>query len=130
MTETYPDAGSFFAALADKAETLRQTLVSMNSEERSRFVPHLIVSTTMVFGVWEDEREATGFGIQIIKGEDMIAPLAGFEMPDDFTVAAIPCVSYDQAAAARDAWMRYVHLQETRSKDRPEPAAAEARRSA
>ncbi len=34
-------------------------------------------------------------------------PLDSFEMPDGITIVAIPCVSYEQAAAARDAWVRY-----------------------
>ena len=107
MTETYLDAKHFVAALADKAEALRRSLIPMSDEARSKHATHLVLTSTMVFGVWPDTDEAGGIGIQIIKGEDVLVPLDGFEMPDGISIVAIPCVGYEQATAARDAWIRY-----------------------
>jgi hypothetical protein len=130
MSETYADAGSFFSALIEKTETLRQALVAMGGDDRSRCITRLVQDSTMVFGVWEDEREAEGFGFQIIKGENVIVPLSAFEMPDGVTIAAIPCVGREQAEAAGDAWARYELRREAASEDRPDPALKAARPAA
>jgi hypothetical protein len=107
MTETYPDLNSFIAALADKAEAFRQSLIPMSDEARLKHAMRLVQTSTMVFGVWPDAEEAGGVGVQIIKGKDVLVPLDCFEMPDGITIAAIQCVGYEQAAAARDAWGGY-----------------------
>jgi hypothetical protein len=109
MTETCSDARSFFATLAEMAEGLRQALVAMPDADRSKHVGRLVRDSTMVFGVWPDSGEPDGIGTQIIKGDEMLVPLDGFVMPEAVSVAAIPCVGLDQAAAARDAWMQYEH---------------------
>ncbi len=120
MSETGRDARSFFAALADMAESLRQDLVRMPDGERSRHISRLVLESTMVFGVWPDAEQPGETGAQVIKGDDVLPPLAGFLMPEGMTITAIPCAGPEQALAARDAWMRY---EKREAREEAEPAA-------
>jgi hypothetical protein len=126
MSETWRDARSFFAALAEIAEDLRQDLVEMPDQERSRHVSRLVLESTMVFGVWPDAEQPEETGAQVIKGDDVLPPLAGFLMPEDVTITAIPCVGIEQALAARDAWMLYEETEERTATEETASAAARA----
>jgi hypothetical protein len=99
------DARSF-TALFEMAEELRQTLIPLNDIERAKLVSEIVRDRDMVYGVWPDENEAYGFGVQIIKGDAIIPYLEGFETNDELSIAAIPCVGLEQALAARDEWGR------------------------
>ena len=88
------------------AEELRQTLIRLNDIERAKLVTEIVRNSDMTFGVWPDDDEADGFGVQIIKGEAIMPPLEAFETDDEFSVVAIPCVGLEQALAARDKWGR------------------------
>ncbi len=92
MASVYRDARTFFAALADMAEQLRLTLIPLNDIERAKLVTEIVRDSDMVFGVWADEDEPDGFGVQIIKGETIMPPLEGFETNDELSIAAVPCV--------------------------------------
>ena len=124
MASAYRDARSFFAALAVMAEELRLALMPLNDIERAKLVTEIVRDSDMVFGVWLDDDEADGFGVQIIQGEAITPPLEGFETDDELNVAAIPCVGLEQALAARDEWGR---LEEP---DEETPEAQIAARSA
>lgn len=109
MSETRSDARRFLASMAEMAESLRRALVAMPDAERSMHVGRLIRDSTMIFGVWSDPQEPSGVGMQIIKGDEVLVPLDAFIMPEAITIAAIPCVGLEQAAAARGAWKQHEH---------------------
>jgi hypothetical protein len=106
MTITFRDARQFLTALADMAEALRLAIIPMSNRERGQLVTRIVADNQMVFGVWPDADQPDGFGVQVIKGEALMPPLEGFELPDEIRVTAIPCVGLEQAIAARDAWGR------------------------
>ena len=58
----------------------------------------------MIFGVWPEAGSPDGVGVVIIRGEEILPPLVGFETERDTAIAAIPCAGRDQALAARAAW--------------------------
>jgi hypothetical protein len=104
MASAYRDARSLFAALCDIAEELRLALIPLSDIERAKLVTEIVRESDMVYGVWPEENKDDGFGVQIIKGEAILPPLAGFERDDELRIAAIPCVGLEQALAARDEW--------------------------
>jgi hypothetical protein len=107
MVATFRDAPRFLTALADMAEEeLRLVIIPLSDLDRAQLMTRLVADSDMVFGVWPDVDEPERFGVQVIKGEGMMPPLEGFELPEEVTVAAIPCVGLEQALAARDAWGR------------------------
>ena len=103
---TFRDTKQFFAALAAMAEEVRHSIIPMAELERMQLVTRIVNENDMVFGVWSDPDEPEGLGIQVIKGESLMPPLDGFELAEELSVAAIPCVGLEQAIAARDAWGR------------------------
>ena len=102
----FRDATQFLKALGDMAEDLRTGIIPLTDLERTRLVMRVVREADMVFGVWPDDDQPEGFGVQAIKGSDLMPPLEGFELPGEVTVAAIPCVGLEQALAARDEWGR------------------------
>ena len=105
MAGTFQDAERFLAALVKQAEALRLAILAIaDNAERSRHVMDLVAECDMVFGVWPDPDAPDGVGLAIVKGEDMMPPLVGFETEREVKVAAIPCACREIAAAARDAW--------------------------
>jgi len=104
MPTLYRDARAFFAALAEMAEELRQAILELDDHGRLRLISRAVIESDMVFGVWPDQNEPEGFGVQIIKGEALMPPLVGFETDRELVVAAIPCASLEQAIVARDTW--------------------------
>ena len=109
MPITYENAHSFFAALASMAEEFRETILQSNDLERLRLITDVVTQRDMVFGVWPDEAEEGGFGVQIIKGEAEMPPLVGFERASAVSIGAIPCAGFAQAVAARDVWREEAH---------------------
>ena len=104
MPVVYPDADSFFAALAAMAEDLRQQIIPLSDLERRAIITRILDDSDMVFGVWPEGDDAAVVGVLVIKGEDMMPPLEGFDMPGEVRLSAIPCVGRLQAQAARIAW--------------------------
>ena len=104
MPVVYPDADSFFAALAGMAEDLRQQIIPLSELERRALITRIVDDSDMVFAVWQDGKEANGSGALLIKGRDMMPPIEGFDMPKEVKLTAIPCVGPLQAQAARAAW--------------------------
>ncbi len=115
MAPPYRDARHFFSALAEMAEELRQAIISMAETERAEFVTKLVEESDMVFGVWPEAEAEDGWGIKLIKGEDMMPPLVGFETDHEVSVMALPCASSEVALSAREALQA----------DAPQEAAAE-----
>jgi hypothetical protein len=103
MAPPYRDARDFFSAVAEMAEELRQAIVHMTEAERSELVTKLVQESDMVVGVWPDAEAGDGVGIAVIKGEDVMPPLVGFETEREVNIAAIPCVDRHAAVAAREA---------------------------
>ena len=94
---------TFYDALAEMAERLHRTIVALADEER---LPHLlnrVSNSAIVFGVWPDPDQPSGFGFHLIKGRGHLAALSG-ELPDEMTTTAIPCVGLEQAIAAETVW--------------------------
>ena len=60
------DSNSFFAAIADMAEELRQTILRTDELERAGYVDRLCMESDVVFGVWPDAEEPTGFGVYLL----------------------------------------------------------------
>lgn len=112
MPTVFRDARAFFEALRDMAEDLRQALVELDEGGRRRLVSQALAESDMVYGIWPDDGEPGGIGVQIIKGEDLMPPLVGFETDHEVIVAAILCAGLEQAIAARDAWGRARHSDE------------------
>jgi len=104
MPVVYPDAESFFAALAAMAEDLRLQIVPLSDFERRALVTRIVDDSDMVFGVWRNGDNAAGVGALVIKGRERMPPIEGFEMPSEIKLAAIPCVGRLQAQGARAAW--------------------------
>jgi len=104
MPQPYRDARDFLKALADMAEELRQAIVPMSEAERTPLLARLIDESEMIFGVWPEAGSPDGVGVVIIRGEEILPPLVGFETERDTAIAAIPCAGRDQALAARAAW--------------------------
>jgi hypothetical protein len=104
MVKAYRDARSFMTAVAEMAEELRLTLIPMSDVDRARLVTRLLTDSDMVFGVWPDPNAEGGVGIHIIKGDDLMPPLAAFTPPYEINAAAIPCEGRRQAVAAQEAW--------------------------
>jgi hypothetical protein len=104
MVRTFRSALEFHNALAEMAEELRLKIIPLSDVERTELVTRLIADQDMVFGVWPDADEPNAFGVQVIKGEGLMPPLEGFDLPEEVTVAALPCIGPEQAIAARDAW--------------------------
>ena len=104
MPIAYKNARSFFAALASMAEELRQAFRGSDEVGRRRLLIQAMAESDMVFGVWPDENDRKGFGVQIIKGEEILPPLAAFETDQETVIAAIPCAGLVQALALREAW--------------------------
>lgn len=104
MIKAYRDVHSFLTAVAEMAEELRLTLIPMSDVERARRVTRLLSDNDMVFGVWPDPNADSGVSIHVIKGDDVMPPLAAFTPPFEISVAAIPCQGRRQAVAAQKAW--------------------------
>ena len=102
MPTAYKNARSFLAALAAMAEELRHALIAHDDFGRRGLLTQAMAESDMVFGVWPDEEEQRGFGVQIIKGEEILPPLAAFETDQEIVVAAIPCAGPAQALALRE----------------------------
>ena len=100
----YRDTGSLMAALGTIAEELRQKILVASDLERMKLVTSTFDESDMVFGAWPDPREDGGFGVQIIKGEDLMPPLVGFETATEMRIDAIPCVGLAQALSVREEW--------------------------
>ena len=100
----YKSTTSLLTALARMAEELRQQILLANDLERMWLITRIVGDADMVFGVWPDPGEIGGFGVQIIKGEDLMPPLIGFETATEMRIAGIPCVGRAEAMAAREAW--------------------------
>jgi hypothetical protein len=74
------------------AEELRQAILGMrNDAERSDYAMKVVAESDMVFGVWPDPDAANGVGIQVIKGEDIMPPLVGFETEPQVRIAVSRC---------------------------------------
>ena len=100
----YKSTPLLLTALARMAEELRQQILLANDDERMQLITRIVEDADMVFGVWPDPGENAAFGVQIIKGEDLMPPLIGFETATEMHLAAIPCVGAAQALAAREEW--------------------------
>lgn len=85
------------------AEGLRRTIVALADEERLPHLLHRVSNSTIVFGVWPDPDQQSGFGFHLIKGRGHLGVLSG-ELPDEMTTTAIPCVGPEQAIAAETVW--------------------------
>lgn len=94
---------TFYDALAEMAERLRRTIVALADEERLPHLLHRVSNSAIVFGVWPDPDQPSGFGFHLIKGRGHLAVLSG-ELPDEMTTTAIPCVGPEQATAAETVW--------------------------
>jgi hypothetical protein len=97
----YPDAISFHAALVEMAEQLRQELVSLPELERRKLVTRIVDGSDMVFAVWPEGDGPGVAGVLLLKGAEMVPPLAGFELPGEVRLAAIACTGPLAAEAAR-----------------------------
>ena len=106
MATTFRDTRQFFNALANMGEKLRTAIIPLTDLERTQLVTRVVREADMVFGVWPDDDQPEGFGVQVIKGTDLMPPLEEFEFAEEVTVAAIPCVGLEPALAARDEWGR------------------------
>ena len=95
---------TFYAALAEMAEELRRTILSLANGERLEFVQQRVDNSEIVFGVWPDSGQTGGFGFHLIKGRGHLAALSGAKLPDEVTTTAIPCVGLEQAIAAEQVW--------------------------
>ena len=62
------------------AEELRQTIIPMSEAERATLLARLVDESEMIFGVWPEAESPDGVGILIIRGEEVLPPLAGFEV--------------------------------------------------
>lgn len=91
--------------LAQRAEIVRETINGKTPEVAFKLIEGIINDAELVFGVWPDKAEADGVGVSVIKGTGLLANIAsGWNRRASVSIAAIPCSSYEQAAAACRKW--------------------------
>jgi hypothetical protein len=72
----------------------------MDKQAAFRHVKAVIAKHRVVFAVWPDLHNDDGIATHIIKGRQELQALAASRAPKDVSIAAIPCISYEQAIAA------------------------------
>ncbi len=97
QNETYHDS---FSALVEKAEATRQELQTVSPQEALKKITAIVESNDIVFGIWPDADAPEGVGKYIIKGVGILQSIIDRGESEFRTVAAIPCINYEQAVAA------------------------------
>lgn len=91
-----PGIDSFRRRVVALANKTAKNLTGQFSE-----VQAIVDAGEVVMAVWQDANEPTGVGMLLIKGHQSLREMLADGMDAERTIAAIPCVSFEQAQALR-----------------------------
>jgi hypothetical protein len=99
MTRT---ARAFVDELTNIANHHGEIMRGMTEKAATDHVKSVIADNDIVFGIWEDESEANGVGVLVIKGDRELQACTASDQCIPSRISAVPCTEHDQAVAAKE----------------------------